>query len=100
LRPPSLRDALPISYHHFVAVTNYIAGYKDVDKKIDDAKRQATLKVLVDQVPVPTFQYQLSVQFFQEQLNEYLFHYNGNEFVRFFGINDENIKDPDQILIV
>ncbi len=94
------RESAKEAYFHFQEAKKYLATYKDVDIKIDEAHWAATLKVLVDQVPVPTWQYQLSVQFFQEQLNEYLFHYNGNEFVRFFGVNDENIKDPDQILIV
>lgn len=94
------RESAKEAFHHFIATKNYLSTYKDVDDKIEEAKWNATLKVLVDQVPVPTFQYQLSVQFFQEQLNEYLFHYNGNEFVRFFDVKDENIENPDQILIV
>lgn len=94
------RNEARTAYYHFIAAKEYLPTYRDVDQKIDEARWQATLKVLVDQVPVPTFQYQVSVQFFQEQLNEFLFHYNGNEFVRFFGIDDENIKEYDQILIV
>lgn len=94
------RESAKEAYYHFVEAKNYMPEYKDVDSKMEDAKWQATLKVLVDQTPVPTFQYQVSVQFFQEQLNEYLFHYNGNPFVRFFDINDEHIKNPDQILVV
>lgn len=94
------RESAKEAYSHFITANNYLPGYKDVANKIEEAKWNATLKVLVDQVPVPTFQYQLSVQFFQEQVNEYLFHYNENEFVRFFGVNDQNIENPDQILIV
>ena len=94
------RESAKESFFHFQEAKKYLATYKDVDAKMDEARWAATLKVLVDQVPVPTWQYQVSVQFFQEQLNEYLFHYKGNEFVRFFDAKDENIKEPDQILIV
>ncbi len=94
------RESAKEAYFQFQEAKKYLATYKDVDMKIDEAHWAATLKVLVDQVPVPTWQYQVSVQFFQDQINEYLFHYGGNEFVHFFGVDDENIQDPDQILIV
>ncbi len=94
------RESAKEAYGHFAQAKSYLATYRDVDMKMEESKWAATLKVKVDQVPVPTFQYQFSVQFFQDQLNEYLFHYGENEFVRFFGLDDENINEPDQVLIV
>ena len=94
------REGAKEAYNHFKRAKNYMATYKDIDAKLEEARWLSILKVVVDQVPVPTAQYQISVNFFQEQLDEFLFHYSDNEFVRFFSPQDENIKEPDQILVV
>jgi len=87
------------AYEHFVQADLYSPGYLDVKNKIDEARYFATLKVLVEQVPVPTFQAGLSAQFFQDQIEQFLFNYQGNEFIRFYSTRDENLKDPDQLLV-
>ncbi len=88
------------AYDHFMRANDFSPGYKDVADKIEEARYFATLKILVDQVPVPTVQYQLSVQFFQDQVEQFLFNYHENEFVRFYSIQDSSLQNPDQILIV
>lgn len=88
------------AYQHFVQADLYEPGYLDVKDKIEEALYKATLKVLVQQVPVPTMQAGLSAQFFQDQIEQYLFNYQDNEFVRFYAARDENLKDPDQILVL
>ncbi len=93
------RQDAKIAYGHFIKADEYSPGYLDVRDKIDEAKYYATLKVRVEQVPVPTLQYQLSVQFFQDQVEQFLFNYHDNEFVRFFSDKDESLKNPDQILV-
>ncbi len=87
------------AYEHFIQSDLYFPGYKDVREKIEEAKYFATLKVLVDQVPVPSMKAGLSAQFFQDQIEQFLFNYNDNEFIRFYSMRDENLKDPDQILV-
>lgn len=87
------------AYHHFVNADLYEPGYLDVKNKIDEARYFATLKVLVEQVPVPSMQAGLSAQFFQDQIEQFLFNYQENEFIRFYSARDENLKDPDQILV-
>lgn len=87
------------AYGHFVQSDLYLSGYLDVKDKIEEAKYYATLKVLVEQVPVPTMQAGLSAQFFQDQIEQFLFNYHDNEFIRFYSMRDENLKDPDQILV-
>jgi hypothetical protein len=93
------RQAAKDAYFHFAKADDYSPGYLDVIAKMDEAKYYATLKVLVDQVPVPTINYQLSVQFFQDQIEQFLFNYQDNEFVRFYAKQDENLRDPDQIIV-
>jgi hypothetical protein len=88
------------AYDNFVQADLYLPGYLDVKNKIEEARYFATLKVLVQQVPVPTFQAGLSAQFFQDQIEQYLFNYHNNEFIRFYSANDENLDEPDQILVL
>jgi hypothetical protein len=87
------------AYGHFIQADLYLPGYLDVKDKIEEAKYFATLKVLVEQVPVPAMQAGLSAQFFQDQIEQFLFNYQANEFIRFYSMRDENLKDPDQILV-
>ena len=87
------------AYENFIQSDLYLPGYLDVKDKIEEAKYYATLKVLVEQVPVPTMQAGLSAQFFQDQIEQFLFNYHDNEFIRFYSMRDENLKDPDQILV-
>jgi len=86
------------AYYHFLKADEYESGYKDVENKILEAREIATLKVVVEQLPVPTMQYQLSVEFFQEQVDQMLFNYQENPFVRFYSSQDRNLRNPDQIL--
>ncbi|MGK7393424.1 MAG: hypothetical protein ACNS62_02585 [Candidatus Cyclobacteriaceae bacterium M3_2C_046] len=86
------------AYNHFMFANDYLPGYKDIEDKIDEARYYATLKVLVDQVPVPTVNFQLSVEFFQEQVEEFLSNYAENQFVEFYTPRDRNHPDPDQVL--
>jgi hypothetical protein len=88
------------AYQHFVQADQYQPGYLDVKNKIDEARYFATLKVLVEQVPVPTMQAGLSAQFFQDQIEQFLFNYQDNEFIRFYSTKDESLKEPDQIIVI
>lgn len=87
------------AYQHFIQADLYQPSYLDVKNKIDEARYFATLKVLVEQVPVPSMQAGLSAQFFQDQIEQFLFNYQDNEFIRFYAAQDQNLKDPDQILV-
>ena len=88
------------AFDHFVQADLYETGYMDVKSKIDEARYFATLKILVEQVPVPSMQAGLSAQFFQDQIEQFLFNYQDNEFIRFYSARDENLKEPDQILVL
>ena len=88
------------AYHHFIQADQYQPGYMDVKNKIDEARYFATLKVLFEQVPVPTMQAGLSAQFFQDQIEQFLFNYQDNEFIRFYSTKDESLKEPDQIIVI
>ena len=93
------RQDAKLAYDDFVRANEYSPGYLDVQDKMEEAMYYATLKVRVEQVPVPTSQYQLSVQFFQDQVEQFLFNYHDNQFVRFYSEKDESLKNPDQVLV-
>jgi len=94
------RESAKEAHYHFQQANSYVPNYKDVNDKMEEAMWMATLKVIVEQVPTPTLQYQISVNFFQEKIEEFLFHFDGNQFVRFFPSTTDIVKQPDHILVV
>lgn len=99
LKTGSREDAKD-AYYDFVKANDYTPSYKDVKNKMAQAHEQATLKVLFDQIPVPTVQYQLSVGFFQDQVEQYLTNFSTNEFIRFIRADDKSNIQPDQIMVI
>ncbi len=95
-----VREGAKDAFYFFMKADEFSPGYKDVREKIEVSRDSATLKVIVDQIPVPTVSFKISVDFFQDQVEQYLFHYADNEFVRFFSTNDTWLKQPDQIMIL
>ena len=81
------RDA----YYLFMAANEFTPGYKDVNNLLEESKFKATLKVLVQQIPVPG-RYNLSGGYFQDKVEEYLHtHFRSSPFVRFY--NEEDIEN-------
>jgi hypothetical protein len=76
---PAARDA----YYQFLNADRYVPGYQDVKQKIEQAKFDATLKVVVEQVPVPG-RYKLSSDFFYDQVYTLLAKSSKQEFVEFY----------------
>lgn len=95
------RESAKQAYFHYMDVDKFVPGYKDVTEKIRESKFMATLKVVVEQIPVPN-RYALSGDFFQAKVEEYLHsEMPANEFVRFYNpaeAQTENVEYPDQIL--
>ncbi|MCX6226918.1 MAG: hypothetical protein NTV01_19580, partial [Bacteroidia bacterium] len=75
----SARDA----YYQFLNADKYVPGYQDVKQKIEQAKFDATLKVVVEQVPVPG-RYKISSDFFFDQVYTLLAKNSKREFVDFY----------------
>ncbi|MEO1098176.1 MAG: hypothetical protein AAFX57_10540 [Bacteroidota bacterium] len=85
----------------FRDVQSFVPGYKDALTKIEEAMFKATLKVVLDQIPVPTA-YTLSANFFQDKVEEHLYsQFRSTEFVRFYTPTEaarENLPYIDQYL--
>lgn len=89
------------AFHHFEKANIFVRNYKDVDEKMREAEYMATLKVIIDHVPVNSTKYQLSAEFFQDQVTQYIFHNIKRKFVRFYTPKQaelEKLEYPDQII--
>ncbi|WP_017731102.1 hypothetical protein [Nafulsella turpanensis] len=95
------REAAKEAFFHFAEVERLVPGYKDVEDQIAEAEFMATLKVVVEQIPVPG-RYSLSGNFFQEQIEAFLHsQYKGSHFVRFYTpaeARNEDLRIIDQYL--
>lgn len=89
------------AYLLFRNAHDFVPGYKDVRNQMEEALFKATLKVLVEQIPVPA-RYNLSGKYFQDRIEEYLHtQFRGSEFVRFYTEKEadvENLPYVDQYL--
>ena len=82
---PNDRQASKDAFYMFQKANGYVAGYKDALNKMQEAREYATLKVVLEQIPVPG-RYSLSANFFQDKVEEFL-RTGGirrNEFIRFY----------------
>jgi hypothetical protein len=95
------RNDAKLAYYNFADAQSFVPGYKDVIDYLDKAKNEATLKVILEQIPVPA-RYNLSGGFFQDRVEEFL-HTNYTElsFIRFYTPQEANsvkLEEADQIL--
>lgn len=96
------REDAKEAYFHFLNAHDFQPGYKDVDRKLREAKEVATLKVVVEAVPVPSRYFKVSADFFYDQVDKHLRNIMGrNEFVAFYSEQDARrikLTRPDQVL--
>ena len=88
------------AYFNYQQTDRFAPGYKDVKRRMDEAKYFATLKVIVEQIAVPRA-YQLSSDFFLNRIIENMMRYRPNEFVEYYSPESADIakiKNPDQLL--
>jgi len=72
------------AYYNFADAQRFVPGYKDVIEYLDKAKFEATLKVVIEQIPVPR-RYDLSGGFFQDKVEEFLHtNFTDESFIKFY----------------
>ncbi len=94
------RLAAKEAFFLFRDVNSFVPGFKDVNNKMAEARFIATLKVVVNQIPVPQ-RYALSGDFFQAKVEEFLHTFNRNEFVRFYSpaeAESEKLEQADHLI--
>jgi hypothetical protein len=88
------------AWSNYKQADRFVPGYKDVRSRLEQAKYNGTLKVIVEQIKVPQ-KYQLTSDFFLNQIIENLLRNRPNEFVAYYSpesAKKEGINQPDQLL--
>jgi hypothetical protein len=88
------------AYFYYQQADCYVPGYKDIKERMQQAKLNATLKVIVEQIQVPR-NYQLTSDFFLNRIMESLTNSKASEFVEYYSpesAKNAGIKYPDQVL--
>ncbi len=95
------REDAKRAYFNFVDAQSFVPGYRDVVEYLDKAKYEATVKVILEQIPVPA-RYNLSGGFFQDKVEEYLHqNYTDQGFVKFYTPEEArnvNLEVADHVL--
>lgn len=88
------------AYALFKLANDYVAGYKDVNNYLEAALAAATVKILVEPIPVHTKSAGVSAEFFNDKISEYVHSAPISEFVRFYTRAEaQKLKlNPDHII--
>jgi hypothetical protein len=95
------REDAKRAYFNFTDAQAYVPGYKDVVEYLDKAMYEATLRVIIEQIPVPA-RYNLSGGFFQDKVEEFLHsNYPQRTFIQFYTPTEAksvDLPEVDQIM--
>ena len=95
------RNEAKKAFFNFSDAQVFVPGYKDVVEYLDKARFEATLKVIIEQIPVPA-RYNLSGGFFQDKVEEFLHtNYTDRTFIKFYTPEEAkvaNLPYADQII--
>lgn len=90
------------AFDHFLKASQYVPGYKNVTELMPKAKDLATVRVLLQAIPVNTQKYRLSSEFFYNQIFEYLNNqFPSGSFVDFYSpiqAKQEGFEYPDFVV--
>lgn len=96
------RESARAAYEHFSKADQFSNNYKNSRELMLSAKEIATLRVVVQAIPVNTQRYRLSSEFFFNQVFEYLNNqFPPSAFVSFYSPNQaekEQLQNPDFIV--
>lgn len=95
-------DQARVAYQYFQKANKYVYGYKDVLRMIDEARYEATLRVVV-QRPITSNRFQYSADFFYNNLVAEMSQNAKNRFVRFYTQEDayqEGLKNAHQYIVL
>ena len=95
------RESAKQAFFHFQNADALVRGFKDTSQKILESKDKATLKVVVEQIPV-NGKYEYSAQFFYDNVFQMLNQqFQEKDFVHFFSAEEAEkikLKYPDMVL--
>ncbi len=95
------REDAKQAYFHFLNADALVRGFKDTQQKMLESKDRATLKVVVEQIPV-NGKFEYSAQFFYDNVFQMLNqNFQEKDFVHFFSPEEAErtkLKYPDMVL--
>ena len=94
------RESAKKAYAFFKTANNFVPGYKEVNSYLEAALNAATVKIVVEPIPVHSKAVGVSAEFFNDKISEYVHGTAINEFVKFYSRDEaRKIKlNPDQII--
>ena len=96
------RETARMAYDHFYTANQYVHGYKNAIEMMEAAKEMATVKVVLETIPVNTQKYRLTSEFFYNQIHGYLNNnYGTHSFVNVyspFQAESEGLDTPDFVI--
>ncbi|MCZ4696185.1 hypothetical protein DWB61_16255 [Ancylomarina euxinus] len=95
------RNAAKSAYGHFAKANQFVPNFKDVNAKMQEAEYMATLKVIIEHIPVNSAKYSFSAEFFQDQVTQYITNNIRRQFVRFYTPKQaemEKLEYPDHVI--
>ncbi|MFY0607883.1 MAG: hypothetical protein JXR10_14285 [Cyclobacteriaceae bacterium] len=101
LKEKKIRNRAIEAHQHFSRVRDYSPRYKDVEDKLEESYFYATLKVVVEPIPVPSRMFDLRHEFFVNKINEYLHNQPINPYVRFYTpgeVQAQNLEFVDHVI--
>ena len=78
------RDNAKQAYRYFKTANDYVSGYKEVNSYLEAALAAATVKIVVEPIPVHSKSVGVSAEFFNDKISEFVHSAPINEFVRFY----------------
>jgi hypothetical protein len=95
-------ESARLAFDNFIRANDFLPGYKDVSKKIDEAKAMVSLNIVLEAIPVQSTKDELSSEFFYSQILEYLnSKYPAKSFVSFLTPKQAKkigLQKPDLII--
>lgn len=102
------KDALAINtietgrqaYGHFEMALRYSNNILGIDSLLTQARQVATVRVLIETIPIHSRNLELTNEYFENKMFEYLDRYSQDRFVQFFTMDESEQRDiqPDHIL--
>lgn len=94
------RENAKQAYAYFKTTNEFVPGYKEVNEYMKAALDAATVKIVVEQIPVHSKTVGVSADFFNDKISEFVHGTAINEFVKFYTRPEaQKIKlNPDHII--
>lgn len=94
------RESAKQAYGYFKIANDYVPGYKEVKDYLEAALMAATVKIVVEPIPVHSKSVGVSAEFFNDKISEFVHNAAISEFVRFYTRAEaQKIKlNPDHIV--